>query len=486
MDKVFSFTSPQIQSHQSYAADGALGSKASQSLCEQVFALPLELFLQYLPEPSLQSIITTKSTTHHEILRFSAANLRQTSTEEIEQMNIEEHLRFVHNLFPKTNSFSYSVVEFPEVYSHLIILYEKVYKLFQAHYSRLSKINDLSRVGKICAYSGGLLHHFDQLGLLLLAFGQGIDRHDLTYIPIRGVFQFKHYYRNIIIAIRSIEHIEKICLSTCTSRFEHNSSLKYFIETIILSPKVGYTALTWNEDFPIGLYSLTPEAIAYFMFIDPSDPSARLLHTKKCFDILLEETSYLNRINGVYNRLTPHFLRDEHFISLFPTEEIGRIVEYSIISTIAPLILLLFNKAKAVAMEVLKLFDAEELNFFWKRMFTTVKDVNIVIIRFQRWFEMMISYATNCIIDIEEDKKRRKALLKKLKTGGKIGYGVGSAGPVNLYSKLLRLTLLIIRQLTIEFPELRDRSYSDKLAKSGINTCDKMPDFENMKAYLMT
>ncbi len=486
MDKVFSFTSPQILSHQSYAVDAALGSKASQSLSEQVFALPLELFLQYLPEPSLQSIITTKSTTHHEILRFLAANLRQAYTKEIEQMNIEVHLRFLHDLFPKTNSFSYPEVEFPELYSHLIFLYEKVYKLFQSHYSRLSKINDLSRMGKICAYTGGLLHHFDQLGLLLLAFGQGIHRHDLTYIAIRGVFQFQHYYRSILIAIRAMEHVERICLRNSTTHFESNSCLKYFIETVILSPKVGYTALTWNDDFPVCLYSLTPEAFAYFICIDPNDPSAGLLHKKKCFDFLLEETTFLNRIDGVYNRLIPHFIQDEHFISLFPTEEIGRSVEYSIISIIAPLILLLFNKAKTVAMEVLKLFDVEELNFFWKRMFTTVKDVNIVITRFQRWFETMISYATHCIIDIEEDKKRRKALLKKTKTGVKIGYGVGSAGPVNLYSKLLRVTSVIIRQLTIEFAELRDRSYSDKLAKSEINVWDKMSDFVNMKAYLMT
>ena len=483
MDKVFSFT----LSHQSYAVDAALGSKASQSLSQQVFALPLELFLQYLPEPSLQSIITTKSTTHHEILRFLAANLRQAYTKEIEQMNIEVHLRFLHDLFPKTNSFSSPEVEFPELYSHLIFLYEKVYKLFQAHYLKLSKISNLSRMGKICAYSGGLLHHFDQLGLLLLAFEQGIHRHDLSSVPIRGRFQFQHYYRSILIAIRAMEHVERICLSNCTTRVEQNPCLRYFIETIILSPKVGYTALTWNEDFPIGLYSLTPEAIAYFMFIDPSDPSARLLHTKKCFDILLEETSYLNRINGVYNRLIPHFIRDEHFISLFPTEEIGRSVEYSIISIIAPLILLLFNKAKTVAMEVLKLFDVEELNFFWKRMFTTVKDVNIVITRFQRWFETMISYATRCIIDIEEDKKRRKALLKKTKTGVKIGYGVGSAGPVNLYSKLLRLTLVMIGKLKMEFPELRDRLYSDKVLKYEITKEDeeKMSDFVNMKSYLM-
>eukprot|EP01040_Poterioochromonas_malhamensis_P005274 gene5274-5657_t len=492
VDKVFSFTSPQIQSHQSYAVDDASGSKACQSLSEQVFALPLELFLQYLPQPSLQSIITTQSTVHHKRLRSPMTSLQHTSIVDFakfRRMEIERHLLFIHDLFPKTNSMWYDVlVSFPDITKHLILLFEKVYKLFQAHYSRLSKISNLSRVGKICAYSGGLLHHFDQLGLLLLSFDQGIHRHDLSSVPIRGVFQFQHYYRSILIAIRAMEHVERICLSNCTTRVEQNPCLRYFIETIILSPKVGYTAFTWSEDLPVCLYSLTPEAIAYLVVVNPNDPSARLLHEKKCFDVLVEDTCSLHQLYGVYNYLLPLLFRDEHFISWFPTEEVGRSIEYPIISTIAPLILLLFNKAKAVAMEILKLFDVEELNFFWKRMFTTVKDVNIVIIRFQRWFEMMISYAAHCIIDIEEDKKRRKALLMKTKTGVKIGYGVGSAGPVNLYSKLLRLTLVMIGKLKMEFPELRDRLYSDKVLKYEITKEDeeKMSDFVNMKAYLMT
>ncbi len=483
MDKVFSFNSPQVQSHQSYA-DGALGSKVSQSLSEQVFALPLELFLQYLPEPSLQSIIT-QSTFHHKRLRTtSIVDFRR-----LKRMEIEDHLRFIHDLFPKTNCQWFKfLISFPDITKHLTLLFVKVYKLFQAHYSKVSKISNLSRVGKICAYSGGLLHHFDQLGLLLLSFDQGIHRHDLSSMPIRGRFQFRHYYRGILIAIRAMEHVERICLSNCTTRVEQNPCLRYFIETIILSPQVGYTAFTWSEDLPICLYSLTPEAIAYLVLVDPNHPSARLLHEKKCFDVLVENTCYLHQLYGVYNYLLPLFFRDEHFISWFFTEEVGRSAKYSIISTIAPLILLLFNKAKAVAMEVLKLFDVEELNFFWKRMFTTVMDVNTVITRFQRWFEMMISYATHSIIDIEEDKKRRKALLKKLKTGGKIGYGVGSAGPVNLYSKLLRLTLVMIGKLKMEFPELRDRLYSDKVLKYEITKEDeeKMSDFLNMKAYLMT